>query len=99
MINFLKKIWAWIVSIPQDKLLHDYCAALIFLFVFAILYRCMVPFWWAVLIAGAVALLALIGKEIYDYIKKEGHSVELADILWGLFGIAKIILALIIMLA
>lgn len=99
MINFLKKIWAWIVSIPQDKLLHDYCAALICLFVFAILYRCMVPFWWAVLIAGAVALLALIGKEIYDYIKKEGHSVELADILWGLFGIAKIILSLIIMLA
>ena len=99
MINFLKKIWAWIVSIPQDKLLHDYCAALICLFVFAILYRCMVPFWWAVLIAGAVALLSLIGKEIYDYIKKEGHSVELADILWGLFCIVKIILALIIMLA
>ena len=99
MINFLKKIWAWIVSIPQDKLLHDYCAALICLFVFAILYRCMVPFWWAVLIAGAVALLAIIGKEIYDYIKKEGHSVELADILWGLFGLATIILALIIMLA
>ena len=99
MINFLKKIWAWIVSIPQDKLLHDYCAALICLFVFAILYRCTVPFGWAVLIAGAVALLALIGKEIYDHIKKEGHSVELADILWGLFGIAKIILAMIIMLA
>lgn len=99
MINFLKKIWAWIVSIPQDKLLHDYCAALICLFAFAILFRCTVPFWWAVLIASCVALLALVGKEIYDYFHKEGHSVELADILWGLFGIAKIDLALIIMLS
>jgi len=99
MIEFLKKIWNWIVSIPQDKLLHDYAGALICLFSFAILFRCTVPFWWSLLIAIVVAVLFLIGKEVYDYFKKEGHSVELADILYGLFGVVKVAIALIIALA
>lgn len=98
-MDFIKKIWNWIVSIPQDKLLHDYCAALICLFCFAILYRCTVPFWWGILIADILAFLALVAKEVYDHFKKEGHSVEIKDILWGLFGVAKINLALIIALA
>ncbi len=66
MIAFLKKIWAWIVSIPSDKLLHDY--------------------------AGA-----LIAKEVYDYLKPEGHSVEAADIGFGIFGILKVDVALLIL--
>ena len=99
MKDIIKKIWNWIISIPQDKLLHDYAAALICLFCFAILYRCTVPFWWAFGISDAVALLALIAKEVYDYLKPEGHSVELADIAYGMFGVLKIDLALIIMLA
>lgn len=98
-MDFIKKIWNWIVSIPQDKLLHDYVAALICLFSFAILFRCTVPFWWCVLVADTLAIAALVAKEIYDHIKKEGHSVEFADIMWGLFGIAKMNLALIIALA
>ena len=99
MKKFLEKIWNWIVSIPKDKLLHDYAGALICLFFFAILYRCTVPFWWGILIADGVAFAALVAKEAYDYLKPEGHSVELWDIIYGLFGVVKIDLALIIMLA
>ena len=98
-MDFIKKIWNWIVSIPQDKLLHDYVAALICLFSFAILFRCTFPFWWCILVADTLAIAALVAKEIYDHIKKEGHSAEFADIMWGLFGIAKMNLALIIALA
>lgn len=99
MKDLIKKIWNWIVSIPKDKLLHDYAAALITLFLFAILYRFTVPFWVSFWISSAVALAALIGKEVYDYLRPEGHSVEICDILYGCFGIIKIDLALIIMLA
>ena len=99
MMKILKAIWNWIVSIPQDKLLHDYAGALICLFSFAILFRCTVPFWWCVLIADIITIAALICKEVYDYKKKEGHSVELADVLWGLFGMVKMNIAVMIMLA
>jgi len=94
----IKKIWNWIISIPKDKLLHDYAAALIALFVFALLWRFRVAFWPAFGIADGVALLALIGKEVYDFIKREGHTVELGDIAFGIFGIVKIDLALLLML-
>lgn len=104
MKNFFKKIWNWIISIPQDKLLHDYAGALINLFTFSIFFRILgwmivKPFWWAFLIGNVIALLALIGKEIYDSKhKEEGHSVEWKDILYGVFGIVKIDIALLIML-
>lgn len=96
MKELIKKIWNWIVSIPQDKLLHDYAAALITLFVFAIALL-MVKFWVAFAIANAVAVLCIFGKEVYDYLKPEGHSVELADIWFGLFGMLKIDAALLLM--
>ena len=94
--NLIKKIFAWVVNIPQDKLLHDYAAALITLFAFA-LAKLPLPYWWAFGVADALALAALILKECYDA-KHEGHSVELSDILWGVFGIVKIDLALLLLL-
>lgn len=88
MKKLLKKIWNWIVSIPKDKLLHDYASLLIAMFSYAILFRIGVPKWWCFGTANALALAALIAKEIYDS-KHEGHSVEFKDILWGCFGILK----------
>lgn len=96
MKDLLKKIWAWIVSIPQDKLLHDYAGALITLYSFVILWL-LLPFWPAAILANVTALLALIGKEVYDYLKPEGHSVEAADIAYGVFGMAKVDIALLVL--
>ena len=95
MIDLFTKIWNWIVSIPQDKLLHDYAGALICLFIFAPLYR-FCPVWLCFTLADIVAVSVLALKELYDG-GHEGHSVELADFLWGLFGVAKINIALLIM--
>lgn len=95
MKNLIKKIWNWIVSIPQDKLLHDYAGLLIAMFVFAICYR-FCPVLTAGAISNSVALFVLIGKEIYDS-RHEGHTVEAKDILWGCFGILKFDLAALIM--
>ena len=96
MKALIKKIWNWIVSIPNDKLLHDYAAALITLFIFAFVFL-MLKFWPSFAIANGVAVLALVGKELYDFLKPEGHSVELADIGFGVFGILKVDLALLIL--
>lgn len=96
MKDFLKKIWVWIVSIPADKLLHDYAAALITLFAFVLLHL-VFKFWCCFILADAAAVLALIGKELYDYLKPEGHSVEAADVAYGLFGILKVDAALLIL--
>lgn len=96
MIAFLKKIWAWIVSIPSDKLLHDYAGALIALYTFAVFFL-FLKFWPTFAVANGVALLALIAKEVYDYLKPEGHSVEAADIGFGIFGILKVDVALLIL--
>ena len=104
-MSWIKKIWNWIVSIPKDKLLHDYAGALINLFVFALAFRLIglvipKPLWWAFAIGNVVAIGALVIKEIYDAKhKEEGHSFEWKDILYGLFGVLKIDLAIIIMLA
>ena len=96
MKEILKQIWNWIVSIPQDKLLHDYAALLIAMFSYAVLFRFGVPKWWCFGISNALALAALIGKEIYDS-KHAGHDVEIADVLWGCFGILKWDIAALIM--
>lgn len=94
-MSVFKQIWNWIVSIPQDKLLHDYAGALICLFVFAVLFR-LLPIWACFIVADIVAVAALALKELYDS-KHQGHSVETADFLYGLFGLAKINIALLIM--
>ena len=96
MKNLLKKIWEWIVSIPSDKLLHDYAGALIALYSFVVI-LIFSPYWGAFAAANGIAILALIGKEIYDYLKPEGHSVEVADIAYGLFGILKVDIALLLL--
>jgi hypothetical protein len=87
MVEILKKIWRWIVSIPQDKLLHDYAGELISMYFFAFLI--FLGFWKALLIADLVAACALVGKEVYDYFHPDGHSVEWKDVVFGLFGVLK----------
>lgn len=95
-MKILKAIWNWIVSIPQDKLLHDYAGALICLFVFAPLYR-FCPVWLCFTLADIVAVAVLALKELYDAHHREDQTPEIADFLWGLFGVAKINIALLIM--
>ena len=95
MKEFLKKVWAWIVAIPQDKLLHDYAGALITLFGFVLSFL-FLPFWWAFLVADTIAVIGLCVKEIYDA-HHAGHSSEFADIAYGLFGIAKVDIALLLL--
>ena len=96
MIDLFKKIWNWIVSIPQDKLLHDYAGALICLFFFAIFFR-FCPVWLCFTLADILAVSALALKEIYDAHHREDQTPEIADFLWGLFGVVKVNLALLIM--
>ena len=96
MKNLFKKIWNWIVTIPNDKLLHDYAGALICLFTFAVLFR-FLPIWLCFVIADIVAAIALGLKELYDFKHPEGHSVEPMDFYYGLFGIMKVNLALLTM--
>lgn len=94
MIEFLKKIWRFIVSIPQDKLLHDYAGELLAMYFFAILI--FLGFWRALGISNLVAICGLIGKEVYDYFHPDGHSVEWKDVAFGLFGVAKFDIAALI---
>lgn len=98
MIEILKKIWSWIVNIPQDKLLHDYAAALIALYGFAVVFL-FAPFWWAFVAGNVLAVAALVGKEVYDWKHPEGHSVEWKDVAFGLFGVLKVDVALLLILA
>jgi hypothetical protein len=96
MCNILKKIWAWIVSIPKDKLLHDYAANLITVYTFAVLII-FCNYWPAFALANAAGIVALLAKELYDYLRPEGHSVEIADIGYGVFGILKADAALLLL--
>ena len=89
MIEFLKRAWVWIVSIPQDKLLH-YCivelaASLVFaaFFIFA-------DFWAAFAWANVIAGFFSIGKEITDMLNPEEHSAEWADLAADFVGLAKV---------
>lgn len=98
MKNFLKKLWNWIVSVPQDKLLHYIFGEIINLFSLVIFVHFM-PLWAAVLTADAIAAAFLIGKEIYDSKhREEGHSVELNDIIAGLLGVLTINIAALIVI-
>ena len=93
MIEFLKKIWRFIVSIPQDKLLHLEAGDTITLYSFALL-LIFVPYWHSLLCASIITILFLIGKEVYDALHPEGHSVECKDVLAGLAGMIKVDIAL-----
>lgn len=96
MKDFLLKIWNWIVSIPKDKLLHDYAGDLIatYSFVICLLF---LAFWPAAIIANVLAVLALLGKGVYDYFHPATQSVEIADFLYGVFGVIKFDIALVIL--
>lgn len=96
MIEFLKKIWRFIVSIPQDKLLHDYAGALIALFGFVLSFI-FLPFWWALFVGDTFAFAALIGKEVYDKLHPNEQSAEGLDLLYGMFGIFKVDIALLLL--
>jgi hypothetical protein len=97
MKRLFKKLWNWIVSVPQDKLLHYIFGEIINLFSLVIFVHFM-PLWAAFLAADAFAIAFLVGKEIYDSKhSEEGHSVELNDILAGLFGILTINLAMLLL--
>ena len=96
MIDFLKKIWSWVTSIPQDKLLHDYAGALIALFSFVLLFLFLqkwADFAWA----NVITVVLVVGKEIYDFVRPEGHSVECKDIAFGVFGLLKVDIALLLL--
>ena len=92
------KDWSTIVSIPQDKLLHDKWAGIICLFSFAVLYR-FVSAWLCFVLADILTVCSLGGKELYDHIHSgNGHSVELGDFLYGLYSMARVNVAMLIML-
>lgn len=96
MKNLLKKIWNWVVNIPADKLLHYIAGELInLLFIVLLFHFC--PLWLTLSIADIVTVAFLVGKEIYDS-GHEGHSVELWDILAGIFGMLTINLGLLLIL-
>lgn len=95
MKDLIKKIWNWIVSIPQDKLLHEKWGAMICAFVFAIFFR-FSPVWLCFVVADIISIGALALKELYDA-QHSGHSVELADFLWGCWGVAKVNIVFLIM--
>ena len=97
MKDFFAKIWAWITSRPADKLLHDYAGALITLYAFVLSFL-FLSFWPSAIVANVLAVLALVGKEAYDYFHSDTQSVEMADIAYGLFGIMKVDVALGILL-
>ena len=93
-MNWIKKILDFIASIPKDKLLHDYAGLLIAMFVFAISYR-FCPVWLCFVLSNILSVAALGLKELYDA-HHEG-TVEFADFLWGIFGVVKFDLAMLIM--
>ncbi len=79
MIDFLKKIWAWIISIPQDKLLHFVSILLLTLLTFCVVFI-FSTFWPAFGWANLLGVVASLGKELYDLIKQEGHTAEWRDL-------------------
>lgn len=83
-IAFLKQM-----ASRADYLLHHIVAGYILLLVFAILAH-IIPWGWAMLAADAVAFLALLLKEGYDYFHQDKHSVEKEDILSGALAVAVI---------
>jgi len=96
MKDLIEKIITFFANIPHDKLLHYDGGLLIALYLAAVLLR-FTPLWWAIGIADAITIGVLIWKEIYDS-KKAGHSVELWDVLAGVFGMLTSNAAMLIML-
>lgn len=75
--------------LKADKLLHCFVAALIVAIVYILSLAWGSPgtgFW----MGNLLALIALIGKEVYDYYHPDTHVAELYDILAGLIGMAGI---------
>ena len=70
-----------------DYLLHHLAAEDIALLVFAVLVH-FLPWGGALGVADAAAVAALILKEVWDYHHPDTQSVELNDILSGLWAIA-----------
>lgn len=108
MKEFLKKVWgwikaafkkvyAWVVSTPKDKLLHDYAGALIALYTFVLLFL-FLPYWPSFIAANGVAFIALAAKEAYDAAHPDTHSAECQDVVYSLFGVLKVDIALLILL-
>lgn len=95
MIDFLKKIWAWIISIPQDKLLHYNAIDLVASFSFAIFFL-FLAYWPAFGWANLVAAVFAIGKEVYDAFHPDGHSVEWKDLVADFAGLLKVDLFLVV---
>ena len=93
--DFLKRLWNFIVSIPQDKLLHLEAGDTITLYSFALL-LIFLPFWRCLVCANIVAAVFIIGKEVYDALHPDGHSVECKDVLAGIAGVVKVDIALVI---
>ena len=92
----LRKAWNWLVSIPQDKLLHDYAGNLICIYFFAV-FAIFMRYWNAMAVANIVAVLVLICKEIYDKLHPETHTAECADVAYGLFGVLKADIAILLL--
>lgn len=85
----MKKIIAFakLVASRADYLLHHLAGQDIALLFFAILVH-FLRWGWALLAADAIAILFLIGKEVWDYFHPKTQSVEKNDIFSGLAGIA-----------
>ena len=91
----MKKILEFLARITQDKLLHYMYAQIIFVIVGGGL-SFAVPDIAATIIGVCASILLLIWKE-YFYDRKHKGSVELADIIIGLFGILVIVLMIILL--
>ena len=75
MMDFFKRLWAFIVSIPQDKLLHLEAGDTITLYSFVLL-LIFVPYWHSLGCANIIAAVFLIGKEVYDAPHPDGVVTE-----------------------
>lgn len=93
IINYIK-----LIARRADCLLHHIAGEDIAALFLVILVH-FLAWWWALLIADAVAIAALVGKELYDAAHPETQTAELIDITSGLLGVLYVnILAVILFL-
>ncbi len=97
MKKFFETILGWLNEIPKDKLLHDFVIMVVFVFSFALFFR-FCPLWLCFTLSNAICVTLIVLKEVYDSKNLETHSVEVGDILWGLFGALKGNLVFLLML-
>lgn len=81
LINHFK-----LIAKRADCLLHHIAGEDIAALSLAILVH-FLAWWWAMLIADAVAIAFLVGKEIYDSLHPDTQTAELIDIESGLWGV------------